>query len=445
MLEEKILSIALSLFLLLQAWLLGIRAGSWASPTAIFSFFLFLYSFIPLVALPSVPANPLAILYFLLAGFAFGLATFVLPSDWFGRSVPARESSVNFDTPFLVNAFWAFSAVTITSTVINWSIQGLTFEGIFFDLLNTTATYLDNKYGGRLVPNHFATIAIILVYPMVALGGLIFASRRAGKSRSSIFLAAFLPALMFIVVEGNKGTLPGVIVIFLASVLVVRLSNGEKSLIKASQLRSLVLAMLFLIPVLLVAFMARGLSGIEDAELLFSLLRNMFASYFFGHLYAFSDWFSFYIGDKSEFAYSSSSMLGGFYTFMPVYQIFSQGPAIPSGIYSEYYSYEVGRIAFETNIYTMFRGLIIDFGLLGGLIVLALLGCIASGAFSRLCGVRQAPISAAIFIHAIWFGYASFGVSLFTWDSSFLSFALLSCLLLVNARTARGISRAVGR
>lgn len=444
MLEDKILSIALSLLLLLQAWLLGLRAGSWASPPAIFNVFLFLYSFIPLVALPSVPANPLAVLYFLLAGCAFGLATLVLPVDLFRRGLPAREISLNFDTPFLVTAFWVFSVVTITSTLINWSIQGLTLKGIVFDLLNTTAQYLDNKYGGRLVQNHFATIAIILVYPMVALGGLIFASRCAGKSRAPIFLAAFLPALMFIVVEGNKGTLPGVIVIFLASLLVVRLGNGKKSLLNWGQLRTIALAILFLLPVILVAFLARGLSGIEDTELLFSLLRNMFASYFFGHLYAFSDWFSFYIGGKSEFSYFPSSMLGGFYTFMPIYEMFSQGPSIPSGIYSEYYSYEAGKIAFETNIYTMFRGLIIDFGLFGGLIVLVLLGGIAACAFERLCSVRWAPVSAAIFIHAIWFGYASFGVSLFTWDSSFLSFVLLSSLLLVNARIARGISRAVG-
>lgn len=433
MIEEKLLAVCLSLMLLLQAWLIGLRSGSFACPPAIFNFFLFLYSFFPLIALPSVPVNPAAIVYFLLAGLSFSLTAIVVKPVPIQEVFSARKVPTKFDTPLLVGFFWVFSATTVASTLINWSIQGLTFEAIFFDLLNTTASYLDSKYGGRLVSNPFATVAIVLVYPMVALGGLIFGARIGRKGRLPIFIASFFPALMFIVVEGNKGTLPGVIVIFLGSILSVRLINGQPVVLHLKQFRALMLYGVLLAPIILVAFLARGLSGIDDLELIFSLIRNMFSSYFFGHLYAFSDWLTFYTGGASHLSYSSTPALGGFYTLMPIYEIFARGPEIPAGIYSEYFSYEAGAISFETNIFTMFRGLILDFGLFGGLIVLGVFGLIATAAFWRLLSAARSPVAVAIFIHAAWFSYASFGVSLFTWDSSFLSLALLSGLLSLNA------------
>ena len=434
---DKLLAVTFSLFIFGQAWLLGARAGTWLLPGCVFGFFWFLYSFIPLVAMPSVPANPWAIGYIALCvtAFSFGSAGY----NW--RSVISerlsKPSGYQFDTPFLCFAFWSCTALTLLSIALNWSIQGITVNDLIFNLLETAGSYVDRKYRGLLIPNFFATLAVVLVYPGVIIGGLIFGDRKESGKRKRILLFALLPAVLVMLAEGNKGSLPLVLVLFWAAVLVSRVNRGEFELLGPGFVRQALILGLFFFPIVVIAFLARGLSGLDDFALVMELLQTMFASYMFGHLYAFSDWFSAYIAAASSFDYDPMPLTGGFYTFMPVYELFAVGKEVPSGIYSEYFDYQM---KFETNIYTIFRGLILDFGLVGGIVVLALIGRAAHWAFYRVVAMRGSPLGASVYIHSIGFCYSSFVISLLIWDSVYASVMLVALGLFLNSVIQKSVS-----
>ena len=95
---------------------------------------------------------------------------------------------------------------------------------------------------------------------------------------------------------------------------------------------------------------------------------------------------------------------------------------------------------FETNIYTIFRGLILDFGLVGGIIVLALIGRAAHWAFYRVVAMKGSPLGASVYIHSIGFCYSSFVISLLIWDSVYASVMLVAVGLFLNSVIQKSVS-----
>jgi oligosaccharide repeat unit polymerase len=426
---DKLLAIAFSFVILGQAWLLGARAGTWLLPACVFGFFWFLYTFIPLAAMPTVPANPWAVGYIAICAVAFSLAS--AGYDWRAATLRRASSPISFkfDTRFMRLVFWGCIGLTLLSIFVNWSIQGLTLNDLVFNLLETAGSYVDRKYRGLLIPNVFATLSVVLVYPGVIIGGLIFGDRYESGSRKRIILFALLPAVLVMLAEGNKGSLPLVLVLFWASVLLSRVNRGQLELFGSGVLRQATMLGLFFLPIVVIAFLARGLSNLDDLELITDLLQTMFASYMFGHLYAFADWFSAYTNAQSVLAYDPMPLTGGFYTFMPIYELFAVGKEVPSGIYSEYFDYQM---KLETNIYTIFRGLILDFGLVGGVVVLMLISRVAHWAFFQIASRPWSPLGSSLYVHSIGFCYSSFVISFLIWDSVYASVMLVAMVLLLN-------------
>src|SRR5437762_982638 len=70
---EKILAIIFSLMILGQAAVLRLWVGTWIFPACLFALFWFLFTFIPLVGLLTVPIEPLAVGFILLCCVTFSL------------------------------------------------------------------------------------------------------------------------------------------------------------------------------------------------------------------------------------------------------------------------------------------------------------------------------------------------------------------------------------
>jgi oligosaccharide repeat unit polymerase len=123
----------------------------------------------------------------------------------------------------------------------------------------------------------------------------------------------------------------------------------------------------------------------------------------------------------------------GFWTFMAIGERLWPGYDLPDGYFMEYFAFP-GVI--QSNIYTMFRGLIYDFGWIGSLVFMASLGWISSLAY-RMMLKRPAPIvSQAFFIFLMGFLYSSFLFSLLTWTSVYVA-ALGVALMLAGDKHLR--------
>ena len=143
-------------------------------------------------------------------------------------------------------------------------------------------------------------------------------------------------------------------------------------------------------------------------------LWHLGASYAFGHLYAFSDWFTHYVGNPSANRYASESAGYGFYTFMTFFKAFGDTRHVPVGIYDEFFEYKDVLI---TNIYTIFRGLITDFGLIGTIVYMFVSGYVFHLAEPFLLVRRRPEGSVAMFILAVYYSYATFVISAFIWTT----------------------------
>ena len=88
---------------------------------------------------------------------------------------------------------------------------------------------------------------------------------------------------------------------------------------------------------------------------------------------------------------------------------------LPPGYFDEYI--EIGSVL-QTNIFTMFRGLIYDFGLVGSLAFMAGFGWISALVYRRMLTRAVAPVSQALYVLIWGVLYTSYIISLLTWNSA---------------------------
>jgi len=130
--------------------------------------------------------------------------------------------------------------------------------------------------------------------------------------------------------------------------------------------------------------------------------------------FAFSDWFEHHVFDKpSSVTYSDPpGRTWGYWTFMVFGRIIHPEYELPPGYFDEYI--EIGSVL-QTNIFTMFRGLIYDFGLVGSLAFMAGFGWISALVYRRMLTRAVAPVSQALYVLIWGVLYTSYIISLLTW------------------------------
>lgn len=146
-------------------------------------------------------------------------------------------------------------------------------------------------------------------------------------------------------------------------------------------------------------------------------------SYAFAHLFAFSDWFDDYVsGAKSGRYVNPPGRTWGFWTFMTIGRHLDRPYAatLPDGYFGEYFKVEN---IMQSNIYTWFRGLIYDFGLVGSLIFLSLVGAMSALAYRAMLLRESAPLAGSIYIFLIGLFYQCYIISVLTWNSPFVVFS----------------------
>lgn len=425
----KLLPLLFSLLILVVAIISRILAGSWLYPASLFSLLWFAATFFPIVLAPSVSMNPVSMFYILLCVFFFFLSSLLF--DW--RAAYRENSKKNaedayFSTKLTSFIFISVSLLSILFFFTNMAMQGFSLYSLVSDLLNVSSQYIKLRYDGQLVENFFDKACLALTYLSVSIGGLLFGSTERLGSRLSIALIAFIPGFSSMLFQGNKGLIFLLLSLFYAGFLVATLFRGRIQIIDGGLCKVGLLLIAVLVPAVIASFVSRGLHTISDSNYVSDQLSYYFSSYAFGHLYAFSDWFSFYNGYPSEINYQNQSqdITGGFYTFMTFFNAVGLEREIPPGTYDDYYSY---RELISTNIYTVFRGAITDFGLLGSLFFMFISGLVINLMFYFLLVSRAPVFSVVFFMFSVGYFYTSFMISLFTWNVIPISMLALALLL----------------
>jgi len=435
---DKCLALAFSLMILGQAYLVRRHVGTWLFPACLFGLFWFGYTFIPLAILFWVPAEPYAIAFLFLCTLTFSIGS--LAFDWktaFKKNTRKRETAtLVYSSTFLKMVFCASTLASLVFLILDWFDQGFSIHDLFFDLQASAASYANLLYSENLDINNFARWSIVCAYLGAILGGFLFPCITTKTGRRLIVVMSFLPSVLVAVTQGGKGLLFLCIVFFYAGLLVYRASAGTLCLFEKGSIKSLTLYVAILIAVVAISFISRGLYTIENSEELLRRLIWYYASYSFGHIYAFSDWFAFIIGRHSELTYPQESAAHGFYTFTAVFKLLGSHKEVPLGVFGEYYSY--GDLL-ASNIFTMFRGLILDFGFIGSVLFMLATSLLLHQAFHVML-IRSRPVfTVAVFVFAMGYFYNSFIISVLGWNRIYVAFVLLWIVLQLNKRITQKV------
>jgi hypothetical protein len=435
----------------------------WSHPAVAFCVFWFALSMLPILGAPEAHASPAAVAYILLSLCAFTAP--VLIFEWRSAKEMAAKRASDRSTDWPLWLLWVAAAIplaTLFFMVNNLAIQGYSFDRLVSDPVEVGCLYMAQRYLGQVTPNAFNTASLVLNYVGAPLAGIVITSRRPLLLRLAIAVAAVAPSLAMVFVYADKGTVLLSGAYMFGGVLVGRVFLGNTQLVNRNTIVAGIVALAILLPTMMLAMLNRGDGACEDQsrnDAIFATLGSTLSvgnsnpdlseeeieersagmafflrSYALSHLFAFSHWFDTYISSTGTVYNDEASPTFGFWTFMAIGEIALPDKEVPAGYYNEYFE-EPGVL--KSNIYTMYRGLIYDFGVFGSLAFMALLGACTSAAYREMLQRAHAPMAQAFTISIFGFMYSSYLISIGTWASVYLAAAIILALLVLARATVR--------
>ena len=430
--EDKLLAISFSFIMLLNA--AGVRsiAGTFLIPAGIFSLSWFSFTLIPLVILFSVPINSLTILYILSSVFVFSLSA--LPFDWQKAVAKNKSKSLadaKFDSRFLRICLYLSVFSSISLSVISMIINGFTINNIIFNLIATSGQYAATRGVDGFDYGLIGVLSILFTYLSPLLGGLrSFASRKKW-----FFVLSMSPSLIVMITQSSKLVFLISLCFYLAGVIVTKIYSTKLTLMKISSIGKIAILTILLFPLILVSFVSRlGVSNLNEIGSISEPLLFSIYSYTVGQIYAYSEFFSYTINVPQAAIFADDYYSLGGYTFASVFDMLGIGKKFPPGMFAESSGY---KTVFNTNIFTFFRGLIYDFGVLGSLIFIFIFGLFSHAITYRIFTKPRAWFSLAILISIIVFIFLGYLFSVFVARFMFLNAAVVWILLSINTRLNR--------
>ena len=299
-----------------------------------------------------------------------------------GNKIPEEnhEVSLNFKTALL---FLQISIVlALLNVVMSINANGFKLSELFSfqTLLELNATATDARYTTNVQSGIMNQFSLIFVYMSPLYGGYLL-PLLSGRKRIWCYLSV-LPALLISLTQALKYSFIADVVLFIVGIAVSSYANNKDffNVRKSTVLKSVFFSVLFL-GLLFLSMLFRA--GRFDAEILEYMTQN-FVNYAFGHLPAFDAWFTNNIGQLNP--------EGGIKTFYGISNFLGLAER-QQGIFNDFVyfgkslSHQIPSDILGTNVYSLFRFLLEDFGFVGSFIMVFLTG-ILSG-FSWLMVKRQ--------------------------------------------------------
>jgi oligosaccharide repeat unit polymerase len=425
---DTLLAFCFSIGMLLNAYTMRSAVGVWLFPACIYSLFWFLMTMLPLVVGYGVQINSGAVAFIFATTVAVSLGS--LPFAWrhaFRMNENKPDPARVFRNGFMRSVLYGSSFVALGSAVAEVMSQGFSLSDLVTNTFEVAGTYAGHRYSGEVQATIFSRLGLACAYLAVLSGGLYYGIQKAGGKL--ILVASFLPALVVMVLQSAKGLFFLSAALFFGGILVIRVYRGEFYIFRRNDLTFLMKSGLVVVPLLIVSFLSRGLHNAGDSEYVFRRLATYLVSYSSGHLYAFSDWFASYLGMNSQLRYANGVGDFGYYTFKSLFEITGAKWELPPGIYGEYL--EAGEFI-VSNIFTAFRGAILDFGLIGTIIFAFMSGLIAHLFYYFLLKTRRPTISIAVFVFFVGAVYMSYIISILTWTVIPFVLVVFSLILIMN-------------
>jgi len=429
---SRIVLLIFPVMLFFLCYLQKIHSSEWATPSIMFGVFWAVMMTIALLMPVPVPIALIGIfilfihiVVFLLPGFFFRWRT----AFHLKRVGPAPR----FDTGRSRMFLWIFFFTTLVALVLNLHANGIFLNSYIKNPAAASQHFIALRYSKTAVNtiwNHISRMCVFMLFVVFP-----FAYDFKTKKGLKRLLLVFMLPLLFVILYGDKGTILLCVAVFYGSSVGYNVLMGRYQLLLGLNLKRVMSVIIgFVCLICLMLYLRYGsVSGIS---------AHVFA-YAGGWLYAFSDWvYHYYFGlSNLSFTYYSTAYhdIGsyGILTYLPLAKLLGFNIHLPSGLYSEYPTYHGILIG---NIFTIFRGTITDFGLLGSLIYIFLVSFICNMSFYMLLVNRVSGFCFGVFVVFIMWTYTSYLCSIFIWNSPYVLFFLIALtvnLLKDRARSSK--------
>ncbi len=292
------------------------------------------------------------------------------------------------------------------------SLEKFSLDFSLLDLLSLGHLWSVARYSrGELEP-WSVRLLIMWVYPAVLLAGISFALART-RAQKWLSVAPLIPAALIGTVFAARAGLLISLICWFSGLFAVRYrqTGGTYALFQ----RKIVLWMLMLMISGLVFFVAiDSVRRFEGGSLEVTTDLPRLSKYFLGAVPAFANW----VHTSKE-----QGVTMGAYTFAGVFDLLGIKPR-QIGVYEELQTLAGGE---DTNIYTLFRGLIQDFTLPGASLFGVLLGIVA-GAAGRSGSTNR---GGNLLVLAGYYAFILFSpiISLFTYNGLILAWVVAALVL----------------
>lgn len=260
-------------------------------------------------------------------------------------------------------------------------------------------------------------LLLTFVYLGPLLAGCLYGISTS-KWDKRLAIASLMPALAVSMVHTARAVVLYAAILWVAGYLAYRVCSGTDRLIKVN-LRTIMMGFAACVAVVLFFStwqLLRG--GLEVNIHNVRAMSGRFTGYFFGHAPAFSIWFDDNFADIDYPTFGAR-------TFGGLFSLLGFGKR-EMGVYTEFIS--ISPQGDSTNVYTIFRGLIEDFGIAGALILAFMMGTLSGRAYRSVASkqdLRWAPFLVGSYMFAFWPV-----VSIFTYNSILLAWCLFSLMFL---------------
>ncbi len=377
------------------------------------------------------PIRGVAVWYIALLCLCFGISSIAF--DW-RRAIQTNQlhgidRAGYLNSPVNRTLLYVCATGAIGLLMVDLYVQGLSAQRFLIEFFVAANEYMRLRYDQEVVSNLYSKWGLVFAFLCPILGGLQYVGEKSSSGRLKIVLLSFLPPLSIMLLQAAKGIFVLSIVNFIGSIVAARIVSGVLPYLDLRSVVPLIVRVMVAAPFLLIAFMSRGFYQSDDMEYVTLTIGRYLLSYAFSQLYAFSDWFSSYLGLSSLNVYDPNDLTYGFYTFISLFKMFGSDREVALGTYDEYL--QLGEMP-AGNVYTIFRGAVMDFGVFGGAVFFLVLGVIFNTAYYSVLTCRRPIASLALIVLFVQFIYMSYLISPFIYNITFLVFVLLCGIFLAN-------------
>lgn len=351
---------------------------------------------------------------FILAGVIFFVAGTIF-SDYFFRPTPSEtklELRKKWVTPLLIILLVGAMVNPLYSIILHgFSLRALLDMR---EVLEMNKGISEDRYAGAEAHDVVNQFFLIFSYAAPVIGGLCF--RLVGKWNKVLCILTLIPCTFIALTQSLKMGMIASFILFFAAYIVCSYTYGLPIRMKGKIILRFALVIAGFLGTLFISMVFR--TG-EVTEKTILEISEKFVSYAVGHMHNIDMWYT---------SYQPTDLTWGSRTFLGISNILGIEERV-QGIYPEFLN--VGKNGFFgiSNTYTIFRPLVEDFGEVGAMVAMFIMGIIGNMALKAVTAHRATifnqVVLVALFAYLMW----SFSASFYAYTTYLAMFVVAYILL----------------